>query len=151
MIQYNLPLTGMILLSTPISGNRAALKSFKNRIKEYICKMRNPKYFWKFLSGRANILQIWKTLTTAFGLRNRYPNLRTTHFASKCPILFIHGSGDPLSRESSQYYTAKCKENKLPYDCHFIAGANHSFFHYKWKEEIYSVSKQWLIQLMIEC
>lgn len=148
MAQYVLPLKGMILLSTPVSSNKAALKSFRIRLKEYIFKLRDPKHLWKLLSGRANIPQIWQTLKTALGLRHRYTQAEKNGLASRCPILFVYGSGDSLTEESSRYYTIKCKENEVPYDCHFIADANHSFFHYKWKEEILCVSKQWLDRIV---
>ena len=144
MEQHSLPLGGMILLSTPTSSNKAAINSLRVRLKEYFHKLRDPKSLRKLLSGRANVRQIWRTLTTAVQLRNRYAQSERKFFATKCPVLFIYGGQDPMARESSQYYTIKCSENSTPYDCHFVADANHSFFHYKWKEEILDVSKQWL-------
>lgn len=144
MAQHLLPLSGIILLSTPISSNKAALKSLGLRLREYICKLRDPKRLWKLLSGRANVPQIWQTLVTALQLSRRYTQVKRKAFASRCPILFVYGRYDSIGVESSRYYTGKCQENDLPYDCHFIADANHSFFHYKWKEEILNVSKQWL-------
>lgn len=149
MVQCILPLKGMILLSMPFSSNLAAINSFRSRTKEYICKMVDPKYLWKLLNGRANIPQIWKTLVKAYGIRNRYSESQTKQFVSKCPILFIYGGADPLSGESSRYYTTRCTENNIPFNCHVIANANHSFFHYKWKEEILSLSMKWLDQIMI--
>lgn len=148
MMQHPLSLSGMILLSIPLSSNRAALKSLGLRLKEYICKLRDPKRLWKLLSGRANVAQIWQTLTTALQLSGRYNRAEKKGSASRCPVLFIYGEHDPIGKESSQYYTSRCQENDLPYDCHFIVDANHSFFHYKWKEEIFSVSKQWLERIL---
>ncbi|MCX5638225.1 MAG: alpha/beta fold hydrolase [Planctomycetota bacterium] len=148
MTQNSLPLRGMILLSTPAPSNKAALKSFGARLREYTCKLKDPKHLWKLLSGRANISQIWQTLVTALQLSKRYAREDKKRFASRCPMLFIYGGLDPIGEESSQYYTRRCRENDLPYQCHFIAGANHSFFHYKWKEEIFSVSKRWLVTIL---
>lgn len=148
MAQHRLPLSGMILLSAPVSSSKAALKSLGLRLSEYICKLRDPKHLWKLLSGRANVPQIWQTLITALQLRGRYTQAEKRIFASKCSVLFIYGGHDPTGEESSQYYTSKCQEYDLPCHCHFIAGANHSFFHYKWKEEIFSVSKQWLGRIL---
>lgn len=144
MTQNNLSLRGVILLSTPIPGKKAALKSFGAGLREYICKLKDPKHLWKLLTGRANISQIWQTLLTALQLGKRYAREDNKRFASGCPILFIYGGLDPIGEESSQYYTRRCCENDLPFQCHFITGANHSFFHYKWKEEIFGLSKQWL-------
>jgi len=148
MVQHRLPLNGMILLSTPISSGRAALKSFGSRLSEYVCKLKDPEYLRKFLSGRASIAQIRQTLLTALRLRCRYTGTEKKAFTSKCAVLFIYGGYDPIAAESSRYYTGRCRENDVPYDCHVISGANHSFFHYKWKEEIFDVSRQWLERIL---
>jgi len=142
--QQALPLNGMILLSTPTSSNKAALNSLRVRLREYLYKLRDTKHLRKLLSGRANIRQIWRTLTTALQLRNRYARSERKSFVTKCPALFVYGRQDPTAEESSRYYRTKCSENNMPCDCHFVADANHSFFHYKWKEEILDVSKKWL-------
>jgi pimeloyl-ACP methyl ester carboxylesterase len=144
MAQHDLPLAGMILLSIPVSSSRAALRSFGTRLREYICKLRDPKRLRRLLSGRVNIAQIWQTLATALKLKQRYARVEEKHFASRCPVLLIYGNQDPIGDESSRYYTRKCRQGDLPCDCRSIRGANHSFFHYKWKEEIFSLSKQWL-------
>lgn len=143
-MQEHLPLAGMILLSAPISSGKTALKSFGSRLQEYIYKLRDPKNVWKLLSGRANLGQIRQTLITALKLRSRYGRFEGRDCVSRCPVLFIYGGRDPIAPESSRYYAEKCRDNGLPYDCRFIAGANHSFFHYKWTEAIFSTSKQWL-------
>ena len=144
MAQHTLPLSGMILLSTPTSSNKASLNSLRVRFREYFYKLRDLKSLRKLLSGRANIRQIRRTLTTALQLRNRYAQPESKFFATKCPVLFVYGGQDPTAGESSRYYITKCSKNNTPYDCYFVADANHSFFHYKWKEEILNVSKQWL-------
>ena len=148
MAEHLLPLSGMILLSTPVSSSRAALKSFGVRLREYVCKLRDPRRLRKLLSGRANLPQIWQTLMNALRLRRRYTQVHEKAFASRCPVLFVYGRGDSLAEESSRYYARKCRENKLPYDCHFVADANHSFFHYRWKEEILGVSRLWLERIL---
>lgn len=144
MAKHALPLGGLILLSMPISGNKAALNSFQNRLNEYLYKLKDPKHLRKLLSGKANFRQIGRTLTTTLRLKNRYAPTETNEFATKCPVLFIYGECDPLAAQSSRYYTTKCRENDVPYDCHYIADANHSFFHYKWKEQILDISVKWL-------
>jgi pimeloyl-ACP methyl ester carboxylesterase len=144
MAEYELPLQGMILLSTPVSSGKAAARSLRTRLSEYLCKLKDPKHLWKLLSGRAHLRQIWRTLVTAAGLGRRYGPIKDKPFASRCPVLFIYGQLDPNADESSRYYPLKCRQNGVPCECNFIPQANHSFFHYKWKEEIFDVSKQWL-------
>ena len=102
MAQQNLPIAGAVLLSTPVSNGKAAIKSFSNRTKEYLCKLRDPK-------------------------------------------LLIYGRNDPMQKESISYYVSRCKENRVPCNCHIIDNANHSFFHYKWKEQIFDITRNWLI------
>lgn len=144
MTQQELPLRGMILLSPPTSSNKAALNSFRLRLHEYFCKLRDPEHLRKLLSGRANIRQIQQTLTAALQLKNRYAQPENKLFATKCPVLLIYGEQDSMAEESCRYYRTKCSENNTLCECHFVADSNHSFFHYKWKEQILDISKQWL-------
>lgn len=144
MAKHSLPLCGMILLSAPTSSNKAALNSLRFRLKEYCCKLRDPGQRWKLLSGRANVRQIGNTLSTAVRIKTRYPQTEENIFATRCPVLYFYGSLDPTAQESSQYYINKYKQNNLPYNCQFIENANHSFFHYKWKERIFRITGQWL-------
>ncbi len=144
MAQHVLPLSGMILLSIPYSSDRTALKSFSNILKEYILKLHDPTRFRNLLSGKANPRGILRTFCKSLGLRNRYSANRQHGFLSTCPTLFIYGSKDPIMHESIKFYTEKYRGNDIPYTCHIIPHANHSFFHYKWKEEIFAVSKRWL-------
>jgi pimeloyl-ACP methyl ester carboxylesterase len=144
MADYPLPLRGAILLSTPLSSDKAAAKALKARLTEYACKLKDPGHLWKLVSGNAHPRQIWKTLVTAARLRRRYEPVEQRPFASACPVLFIYGQCDPNAEESCMHYTARCRENDIPPECHFIPQANHSFFHYKWKQEILDISANWL-------
>jgi pimeloyl-ACP methyl ester carboxylesterase len=144
MADYQLPLRGAILLSTPLSSGRAAAKALKARLGEYAGKLKDPSHLWKLLSGRAHPRQIWQTLATAAKLRRRYEPIEQKPFASRCPVLLIYGQCDPNAEESCLYYTARCLGNDIPPECHSINQANHSFFHYKWKEEIIDISAKWL-------
>ena len=148
MSNYTLPLRTVLLLSTPVSTGKAALKSFAVRLKEYICKLKDPKCLLKLFTARADVPRLCKTLLPALQLGRRYQSAENTPIASKCPILFIYGGCDPITAESSLYYTTKCRKNSLPYYCHIISDANHSFFHYKWKEEIFNTSSQWLENIL---
>lgn len=144
MAEYDLPLRGMILLSTPVSSTTAAVKSLTSRLKEYAQKLKDPKHLWKLLSGRTHPRQIWQTLVTAAKLRRRYEPMEQRPFASGCPVLFIYGELDPNAKESSLHYSAICLQNDIFQEFHFIPHANHSFFHYKWKQQILDVSAKWL-------
>ena len=144
MAEHKLPLKGMILLSTPVSTNKAAIRTVTVRAKEYLCKLKSPVTIKKILKGQVNIRQICQTFITAIQLRKRYREVSTNRYKSKCPTLCIYGEKDPIASESIDYYQRKCNEYNIPFECHIIKGANHSFFHYKWKEEIYLKSKQWL-------
>jgi pimeloyl-ACP methyl ester carboxylesterase len=146
MANQSIPLSGMILLSAPISSNSAALRQFSARLKEYLHKLRDPGYLRKLLSGRANLPQIWRTLIVALQFKQRHKPMKSKIINSKCPVLFLYGGADPIAKASARYYMEMCRENELSYDHHIVAGANHSFFHYKWKEEIFNVSIQWLEQ-----
>jgi pimeloyl-ACP methyl ester carboxylesterase len=144
MADYPLPLRGAVLLSTPLSSSKAAAKALKARLTEYACKLKDPGHLWKLVSGNAHPRQIWQTLVTAVKLRRRYEPVEQKPFASACPVLLIYGQCDPNAEESCLYYTAGCRENDIPHECHFIQQANHSFFHYKWKQEILDISANWL-------
>jgi pimeloyl-ACP methyl ester carboxylesterase len=148
MAQHGLPLKAVILLSTPVSGGRAAAKSLRMRLKEYYYKLRDPKHLLKLLSGRANIPQIMRTLGAALRRGRSYKAAENSAFVSKCPVLLFYGGNDPIADESRSYYTARCSENHVPCNCHIIAGGNHSFFHYRWKEQIFDVSAQWLDEML---
>ncbi|MHC4649121.1 MAG: alpha/beta fold hydrolase [Planctomycetota bacterium] len=144
MTEHELPLDGMILLSMPVSGSAAALKSFGTRLREYLQKAKDPTHLRRLLSGRVSVVGVWRTLAAALGLAGRYSNVDKKTYASKCPLFFIYGGHDPVAGQSSRYYTGKCRQHRLACDCHFIPQANHSFFHYRWKEDIFDLSKQWL-------
>lgn len=148
LAKHKQPVSAAILLSTPVSSTKAAVHSLSARIYEYLCKLKYPQNLWKLLAGRANLAQIGKTLLTAFRIQRRYGQLGKDKFASRCPILFIYGQNDQITAESTKYCSKICDENALPHECHIIKGANHSYFHYLWKQEIFEISQQWLLKLM---
>ena len=150
MARKKLPLKGMILLSMPVSSVSSAVKSLGSSLKEYFRKFTSKKHLHKLLTGKANLRQIGITLLTAVGIGRRYKQIEPDNFASNCPALLIYGGHDPIAEESHRYYTAKYRQNAISYDCHFIPQANHSFFHYKWKDEIFEVSHKWLEKIELE-
>ena len=141
---HDLPLKGMILLSTPVSGRNAALHTLQNYSKEYLVKLGDPQYLWKLVKGRVNFKGIFKTLKKALQLGNRYQKNLYDPPVKPCPILLIYGQNDPIRNHALNYYTRICNQNNLDYQCRIIEKANHSFFHYQWKEEILHISTGWL-------
>jgi dienelactone hydrolase len=87
---------------------------------------------------------------TALRLGGRYKRIEGRAFATIAPILFIYAAHDPIADESSLYYESACKRSQVNFDCRFIDGANHSFFHYKWKEQIFDLSGQWLKSISMQ-
>jgi pimeloyl-ACP methyl ester carboxylesterase len=146
--KHKLPVSAAILLSMPVSSTKTAVNSLSARMHEYLCKLKSPQNLWKILAGRANFAQIGKTLLTAFRIQHRYRQLNEDTFSAKCPMLFIYGQNDPITAESAKYCTHICDENTLPYECHIIKDANHSYFHYLWKQQIFEIFQQWLLKLM---
>jgi len=143
MAQEEMSVAGAVLLSAPVSDGKAAAQAFVNRAKEYVCKLGDAKYLRKLLGGKVNLRQIGRTLLHAANSSQRYesPNIS---MKSKCPVLLIYGGNDPIVKESRAYYTGRCEENGLSSGCRVIENANHSFFHYKWKEQIFDITRGWL-------
>ncbi|MHC4396872.1 MAG: hypothetical protein ACYS1A_14580 [Planctomycetota bacterium] len=61
-------------------------------------------------------------------------------------MFFIYGSKDPIAADSALYYSRICEKYKIPYRVAEIKNANHSFFHYRWKEQIMEMTKEWLME-----
>lgn len=144
LAEHRLPVHGAILLSTPVSGSKAAAKKFSSRLKEYLYKFRNPESLQKLLSGKANFKQIFKTLTFALSSPKRYRQ-NNDGFSTQCSLFFIYGSKDPIMADSQTHYRKICERHKIPYRITEIKNANHSFFHYRWKEQVMDMSQQWLL------
>lgn len=143
--EHSLPVDGAVLLSTPFSGSRAAAKKFADRLKEYLYKFRNPESLKKLLTGKADLRQILKTLTFALSSQKKYRRIRNG-FPTRCPLFFIYGSKDPIAADSALHYSKICEKFKIPFETVEIKNANHSFFHYRWKEQIMEMTKEWLIE-----
>ena len=145
LAEHSLPVDGAVLLSTPFSGSKAAAKKFSNRLKEYLYKFRNPESLKKLLSGKADLKQILKTLGFALNSQKRYRR-NNDRFVTKCPLFFIYGSKDPIASDSAAYYSRICETFNIPFKAVEIKNANHSFFHYRWKEQIMEMSKKWITE-----
>jgi alpha-beta hydrolase superfamily lysophospholipase len=145
LAEHGLPVDGAVLLSTPFSGPKAAAKKFTDRLKKYLYKLTEPENLKKFLSGKANPKQIAKTLFFALNSQKRYRR-DSDGFATRCPLLFIYGSKDPLAADSAIHYGRICEKFKIPFKTAEIKNANHSFFHYHWKEQLLEMIIEWLTE-----
>ena len=137
---------GVVCLSAPSPSRKAAAKSFSNRLKEYLCKLTDSENLKKLLTGKANIKQIVKTMTFALSTNRRYSQGQNKDVETKCPLLFIYGQKDPTAPNHRFFYSNICNKFKIPYEIIEIQNANHSFFHYKWKEQIFEHVEKWLME-----
>jgi len=147
LAQNRIPVSGAILLSTPFAGTKAAAKKFSSRLKEYLYKFTNPDSLKKLLSGKADLKQIAKTLAFAISSQKRY-RFSTTGFVTRCPLFFIYGLKDPIVADSAVHYRHLCEKFHIPFVMTEIENANHSFFHYRWKEQILEMTENWLLKNM---
>lgn len=145
LAEHSLPVDGAVLLSTPLSGSKAAAKKFSSRLKEYLYKFRNPESIKKLLTGKANLKQIFKTLGFALNSQKRYRR-NNDGFITKSSLFFIYGSKDPIAGDSALYYSRICEKYKIPCRVAEIKNANHSFFHYRWKEQIINMTEKWSME-----
>jgi alpha/beta superfamily hydrolase len=140
----SLDISTAILLSTPVSTTKATIKNFSFRLKEYVYKLHNPENLHKLVTGKTCFSGILKTLTKAVTVKKRYNPTKENTFFSKCPLLFIFGENDPIAGESSRYYKDLCDKSGVYSKFCVIKNANHSFFHYKWKQQATAICIEWL-------
>lgn len=145
LAEHSIPVGGAVLLSIPFSSTKAAARSFSSHVREYIYKFRDPQSLKKFLTGKVNFKQIIKTLSFALGSFQRYRR-NNNEFATRCPLFFIYGSKDPVATDSQIHYGRICKKYKVLFKIIKIKNANHSFFHYQWKEQILCITEEWLME-----
>lgn len=147
MSRYQVPLAGMILLSTSVINNKSALSYSYEQLRTYRQKLFQLSSIKKILKGNINLKQIIKTLCWSIHISRKQKTQSEKVINSKCPTLLIYGNKDPIFKASYEYYSHMCVEHEITHKCHIIQGANHSFYHYKWKEEIQKVSGEWLSQI----
>ena len=147
LAEHSIPVSGAILLSMPFFGTKAAAKKFSDRLKEYLYKFTNPESLKKLFTGKANFKQIIKTFGFALRSQKRYRR-NSSGFATICPLFFIYGLKDPIASDSGVYYSRICQRYKIPYKRLEIKNANHSFFHYQWKEQIFDISEKWIDEIL---
>ena len=137
---------GAVIISAPTSSALSATKSFSTRLKEYVLKFLDPYFLLKMLKGKVHFGQVIRTLAASFNSFGLYRRDYLGGFCTKCPLLFIYGQNDPIAKESQRYYSNFCQRYEVPHRIVEIQNANHSFFHYKWKEQIFKMVENWLME-----
>lgn len=142
-----LPLAGMILLSPPLSSTQVALRNTATYGAEYLRKLKDPNYLRRLIKGDVSFGGVWRTLANAWRVKDRYSKSPVTNHVTVCPVLVIYAGSDPMLNESRRHYVGSCKTVGAPVECHVIEHANHSFFHYQWKQQIADITQRWLTNL----
>lgn len=145
MQNFALPLSGAICLSAPEASMNTSIRKLSDISKNYIYKMLNTHNLKKVFTGRVDLCQILKTFSLPIrNIANANNTNKSEKFRTICPTLIIYGSSDPVTTQSLKYYSNLFKNNKISFESFVIKNANHSFFHYKWKQKIISKSIEWL-------
>ena len=142
--KYKLPLSGLMLLSLPVSSGKTALKKINHILEDYIKRAFDPHNIRRLFTCRINFLQILKTIVKPILFGRIFPKMQTDTFTSRCHTIMIYGRCDPISESSSQYYSLIFEKNNVPCEIYNIENANHSFFHYQWKQQILDLCRSWL-------
>jgi len=141
-----MPVGGAVLLSCPVSSRKAAIGTFSMRLKGYGLKLFEIRSWKKLIIGRVNIRYVIHSLRLALSLNRRYsPEFNPEgKNGTDCPMLFVYGQHDPICAVSMGFYQRDCQQRGITWKRHVIPFANHSFFHYHWKDQLYLVLKKWL-------
>lgn len=139
-----LPIAGACLLSTPFPDHKSSARKFTSRLMEYLCKCTDSAHLKKLFTGKVHIQYISQTLAESMRSSGTRKYLKT--FATVCPLFFIYAQKDPIAAASMQHYQKLCDNLEVPCRFQQIENANHSFFHYKWKEQIMERTLNWLLK-----
>ena len=142
--KFQLPLSGLILLSLPVSSGKTALKKVNHALTDYIKKAFYPYNIRRLLTCRINFLQVLKTIVKPILSGRRFRQIQSGKLISRCNAILIYGQCDPICENSSRYYSQLLDKNRIPNELHIIENANHSFFHYQWKQQILDLCTAWL-------
>jgi pimeloyl-ACP methyl ester carboxylesterase len=114
LAEYNIPINGAFLLSTPCAGSIAAAKKFTDRLKEYLYKFSDTESLKKLFTGKVHWIQIFRTLTFALTSQKRYRRNIPDFASNHCRLFFIYGAKDPITADSISYYSQLCEKHKIP-------------------------------------
>ena len=146
--KYEIPVSGMVLLSASYLDNSIFVRLFVNRLKQYLVKLTEPGGCQRLISGAVNFRGILRTFAFCFQFKQKKDSAKGgAGFKTRCPLLFVYGGNDPITNNSKSHYSTICKKNEIDHKCVSIENANHSFFHYKWKENLFGICKKWIENL----
>lgn len=134
---------GAILLSTPTTSISMIKRVLKDRIKEYLLKLASKETYVKFFRNQINYRLVFQTIFQVFSEKRQYSS-NVSSGLPDYPVLLIYGENDPMTSESMSFYLPLFETASSDVVCKVIKRANHSFFHYKWKEEIQEIVLNWL-------
>lgn len=115
----------------------------------YFRKLFSMSTWKKMISGTINARMIWKVL---FGHYKR-PQLNPKDSSIdvmglwkqyKHRVLFVYGEKDPEAEKAKKFYTRYCSENSMKAEFVEIKDASHNFYQTKWRDELFSVSTEFL-------
>jgi len=145
MSKYEIQTSGMVLLSASYLDNSIFVRLFVNRLKQYFVKLTEPGAFKRLISGAVNFRGVLRTFAFCFQFKQKAKATKSAGgFKTRCPLLFVYGGNDPITNNSKKHYSEICKANKIEHECLLIENANHSFFHYKWKQQLFGICKKWI-------
>lgn len=142
--KYKLPLSGLILLSIPVSNKKTVSGTMQQTLTDYLKKAASYRSFRRLLEGKINFSGVSETIIKASQFKKRFPQVQSGKFISRCHAMMIYGQCDHVGECSSQYYSLLFEKNNIPYEVYNIENANHSFFHYQWKQQILDLCLRWL-------
>jgi pimeloyl-ACP methyl ester carboxylesterase len=140
---YDNNVNGLILLSLPITPTKMLKKALLYRIKEYSLKLTSRKTYVKFFRNQINYKLVFRTFLQVFSKKRIY-STGSTDSLGDFPVLLLYGENDPALFGSKAVYLPLFESASSDVACETIDGANHSFFHYKWKEDIMAMIVNWL-------
>lgn len=152
------PIRKLILLSS--SALRYDERSANTKVKEvsinaqsYVKKLFRKETWGKFFSGKIDYKSIFRVMFKPFFIRAEKRKPKSSPNSAEAlsfpnfdgPTLIIHAEKDPETLTAlPQIEKLLTKYNKT-YESHIIKGANHSFYSIRWKDEIYAIIEDWLI------
>jgi len=148
-------IAGLVLWSAPIfSAGESVQREVRKRashLREYAAKLFRPQTYAKLFAGAIQPRMIVKVLlgkgsaAPATGMTPDWREQRLKRFREfSGPVLFVYGGADPVAAEARPWYFRLCDEAGIPYECHIVAGANHSYYSLAWEAEVLDRSLSWL-------
>ncbi len=157
------PIEHAIELSTPPlrSDEKLKVELYRSRslITEYCRKVTRKETWLKLTKGEIRFKLITKIIfdpvlksVKLIGKGGNKPVQKNTKRVDdvfknfKGSILAIHGEKDPENEVSMEQVRRLADKYSISFSGHTVKNANHSFYSLEWKDEIFHVIKDWLIE-----